>query len=84
MPVDRSPGEPVATRRASVRGRLVTYGLIAGLLLAAQVEVEQWPADVLAGRDPQLEKAIEVVLQELEKDPPPAPERPPFPVRVRR
>ncbi len=48
------------------------------------VEVEQWPADVIAGRDPQLEKAIEVVLEMLEADPPQPPERPPYPVRVRR
>ncbi len=46
------------------------------------IEVEQWPADVIAGRDPQLEKAIEVVLQELEANPPVAPQRPPFPVRA--
>ena len=33
------------------------------------VEVEQWPADVIAGKDPQLEKAIEIVLDELSKEP---------------
>ena len=32
------------------------------------IEVEQTPADVIAGRDPQLEKAIEVVLAELKKN----------------
>ncbi len=48
------------------------------------VEVEQLPVDVIAGRDPQLEKAIEIVLAELEKYPPLSPQRPPFPVRVRR
>jgi tricorn protease len=31
------------------------------------IEVEQWPADVIKGRDPQLEKAIEVILDELKK-----------------
>ena len=45
------------------------------------IEVEQTPADVIAGRDPQLEKAIEVVLEELKKNPPPEPKRPPYPVR---
>jgi len=44
-------------------------------------DVEQWPVEVNAGRDPQLEKAIEIVLDALEKDPPAAPKRPPFPVR---
>jgi tricorn protease len=47
------------------------------------VEVEQWPADVIAGKDPQLEKAIEIVLAELKKNPPPALKRPPYPVRVK-
>jgi tricorn protease len=48
------------------------------------VEVEQWPADVQAGRDPQLEKAIEIILKELEKNPSPKPTRPPYPNRVKR
>ena len=48
------------------------------------VDVEQWPADVIAGRDPQLEKAIEIVLEQLEANPPDEPAKPPFPVRVRR
>jgi tricorn protease len=52
--------------------------------VAPDIEVEQWPADVLDGRDPQLEKAIEVALRELEKNPPAEPVRPPYPVRVRR
>jgi len=48
------------------------------------IEVEQWPAEVIQGRDPQLEKAIEVVMQQLEANPVTRPERPPFPIRVRR
>ena len=32
------------------------------------VEVEQYPADVIAGRDPQLEKAIQVILKQLEAE----------------
>src|SRR5262245_33449 len=48
------------------------------------VVVEQWPADVIAGRDPQLEKAIEIVLQKLKESPPLRLKRPPFPVRVKR
>jgi tricorn protease len=46
------------------------------------VEVEQWPAEVLAGKDPQLEKAIAIVLRELDKNPPHHAKRPAFPVRV--
>jgi len=45
------------------------------------VEVEQTPADVIAGRDPQLEKAIEVVMEEIRKNPPPKATRPPYPVK---
>ena len=48
------------------------------------VEVEQWPADVIAGKDPQLEKAIALVLKELEKNPAKDLVRPPFPVRVKK
>ena len=45
------------------------------------IEVEQTPADVIAGRDPQLEKAIETVMAELKKSPPAKVVRPPYPVR---
>jgi tricorn protease len=49
------------------------------------VEVEQWPAEVARGKDPQLERAIEIVLDELKRNPPPKPvDRPAPPVRVRR
>ncbi len=47
------------------------------------IEVEQLPAEVIAGRDPQLEKAIEVILEQLEAAPAAEPSRPPYPVRVR-
>jgi tricorn protease len=39
---------------------------------------------VIAGKDPQLDKAIEVVLKDLEKNPPKAAKRPQFPVRVQK
>ena len=45
------------------------------------VDVEQTPADVIAGHDPQLEKAIEVVMAELKKSPAPKSPRPAYPVR---
>jgi tricorn protease len=48
------------------------------------VEVEQTPKDVIAGRDPQLEKAIEIAMAELRANPVTTPKRPPFPVRVRK
>ncbi len=46
------------------------------------IEVEQTPADVIAGHDPQLERAIAVVMDALQKDPPKHPTRPPYPVKV--
>ena len=48
------------------------------------VEVEQTPADVIAGHDPQLEAAIRIILQELEKNPPQKPKRPAYPIRGNR
>jgi tricorn protease len=46
------------------------------------IEVDQTPADVIAGRDPQLEKAIQLVMQQLAANPPEKATRPPFPVRA--
>src|SRR5262249_29149837 len=47
--------------------------------VAPDHEVEHDPQAVRAGRDPQLEKAVELVLQELEKNPPKRPKRPAYP-----
>jgi tricorn protease len=46
------------------------------------VEVEDSPQSLLAGRDPQLEKAIEIALAELKKAAPVEPKRPAYPDRV--
>ena len=43
------------------------------------IDVEQTPADVIAGRDPQLEKAIAVVMQQLQERPPAKMTRPAYP-----
>lgn len=48
------------------------------------IEVEQWPADVMKGRDPQLEKAIEIVMEQLKANPPKQMKTPSYPVRVRK
>ncbi|MEA2463199.1 MAG: tricorn protease, partial [Acidobacteriota bacterium] len=48
------------------------------------IEVDITPADYVAGRDPQLDKAIEVVMKELEAHPVTLPKRPPFPVKAGR
>jgi tricorn protease len=43
------------------------------------IEVEQTAKDVIAGRDPQLERAIALTLEGLKKNPPARPVRPPYP-----
>jgi len=48
--------------------------------VSPDIEVEQNPADVIKGHDPQLEKAIQVVLQQLSEHPVTEPVRPSFPV----
>jgi tricorn protease len=45
----------------------------------ADIEVEMDPALWRQGRDPQLEKAVEWLLEELKRNPPPQYKRPPFP-----
>jgi tricorn protease len=52
--------------------------------VAPDVEVIQTPADVIKGNDPQLQKAIEVAMDQLKKNPPAPPVRPPFPVKVQK
>jgi len=47
--------------------------------IAPDIEVEMDPKAARQGRDPQLEKAVEVLLEMLEKNPPPKHQRPPFP-----
>jgi tricorn protease len=48
------------------------------------VEVEQWPAEVIKGRDPQLEKAIDIIKEQLKSNPPKEMKTPKYPVRVRK
>jgi tricorn protease len=49
--------------------------IIENVGVAPDVEVIQWPKEVAAGRDPQLEKAVEIALAALAKTPPtPEPE----------
>jgi tricorn protease len=43
------------------------------------VEVEHDPQLVRQGKDPQLDKAIEIILEELAKNPLPKPKRPAYP-----
>jgi tricorn protease len=47
--------------------------------VAPDVEVELDPYEVRNGRDPQLEKAVELILEALKKNPPPQPKKPEYP-----
>ena len=47
--------------------------------IAPDIEVVQDPKLVRQGRDPQLEKAVEIVLEALKKNPPPDYSIPPYP-----
>ena len=52
---------------------------VENLGVAPDIEVVLDPAAVRQGHDPQLEKAVEVVMEELAKNPPPQLKRPPYP-----
>lgn len=47
--------------------------------VAPDIEIEMTPADVRAGRDPQLEKTVQILLEELEKNPLPKHKKPAYP-----
>jgi tricorn protease len=47
--------------------------------VAPDIEVEMDPAAWRQGRDPQLERAVEVVMDEVKKNPRPQPKRPAYP-----
>jgi tricorn protease len=45
------------------------------------IEVDNRPELVVQGRDPQLEKAIEIIMKKIEEEPKEFPERPTYPER---
>jgi tricorn protease len=64
--------------------RIAIYGLhgeweVENVGIAPDVEVENDPASVARGGDPQLEKAVALTLQALEKEPVTMPRRPAYP-----
>ncbi|MBL4658665.1 MAG: PDZ domain-containing protein, partial [Flavobacteriales bacterium] len=48
------------------------------------IEVDQTPSEVIKGKDPQLEKAIEIALKQLKENPQTKPKRPNYPIRGNR
>ena len=64
--------------------RVAIYGLkgdweVENHGIAPDIEVENDPASVAAGHDPQLEKAVQVTLEALKKNPVVIPDHPPYP-----
>lgn len=51
--------------------------------VAPDIEVQQTPKEVIAGKDPQLEKAIEVILDELKINPSKKIQRPDYPIKTK-
>ena len=47
--------------------------------VAPDIEVEYDPSEVRAGHDPQLEKAVQVLMDELKRNPLPVHKKPAFP-----
>jgi len=47
--------------------------------VAPDVEVELDPKTVASGHDPQLERAVAIAMEQLQKNPPPEPKRPAYP-----
>ena len=47
--------------------------------IGPDIEIELDPKAVREGKDPQLEKAVEVVMEALKENPPPKHTRPAFP-----
>jgi tricorn protease len=47
--------------------------------VAPDIDVDLDPQAVREGHDPQLEKAVQAVLEELKKNPPPKHQKPAFP-----
>jgi tricorn protease len=58
--------------------------IIEGEGVTPDIEVENDPASVIAGRDPQLERGVEEVMKRIQAEPKRLPSRPPDPVKTQR
>lgn len=47
------------------------------------IEVDNDPASVILGKDPQLERGVAELLKKLQENPPKLPTRPPAPVKAK-
>jgi tricorn protease len=80
------PHQPLVDGGSVTAPQFAPYGLdgtwpIEGHGVDPDIVVPNPPADVLAGRDPQLEAAVQYLLEQLQANPPLRPEPPPYPVK---
>ena len=78
MPFHRPGGTAAFAGTNDVDGSWI----IEGHGVEPDIEVDNDPAALIAGRDPQLERGIEELLQRIESDPKRLPERPADPVKT--
>ena len=57
--------------------------IIEGVGVSPDIEVENTPAEVIAGRDPQLQRGLDEVLAAMEREPKRLPERPADPIKTK-
>lgn len=57
--------------------------IIEGHGVDPDIEVENDPASVMAGKDPQLERAVAYLMEKIEREPKKLPQRPPAPVKTK-
>ncbi len=57
--------------------------MIEGVGVEPDIVVENDPKSLLEGRDPQLERGIQEVLQSIQRNPKRLPSRPPDPVKTK-
>jgi tricorn protease len=65
--------------RAAYKSDGISWG-IENMGVAPDLDVEMMPADLIAGRDSQLEKAIATAMAQIIRNPLTQPKRPPFPI----
>jgi tricorn protease len=56
--------------------------IIEGYGVDPDIEIENDPKSVIAGRDPQLERAVEEIMKKMSVNPTKLPARPPAPVKT--
>ena len=74
-------GGEVFVPRSATNDRDGNY-IIEGHGVDPDIEVENDPASVIAGRDPQLERAVAEIMAAIEREPRTLPQRPPDPVKT--